>query len=103
MAYKLRFVQKISQKDKSSFLELERKFIELERNNPNMPQGKRYLPISGKEPSNTLIWECEFETLEELLKQFNTIYDNPDHEELLQKQVLYMEDSYTEIYEVFSL
>jgi len=103
MAYKLRFVQKFSLKDKNSFLELEKKFMEFERNNTDMPQGRRYLSVSGREPSNTFIWECEFDTLELLTRQFEAIYDNVDHEELLQKQVLYMEDCYAEIYEEFLL
>lgn len=101
MAYKLRFVQKISQKDKEKFLEIERKFIEFERNNPSLPQGRRYLPVSGKESTNTLVWECTFGTLQELTEQFQRIYSNAEHEKLLQQQVLYMEDSFAEIYEEF--
>ena len=86
MAYKLRFVQKIDQAKKNEFLEIERKFMNFEKENPHMPQGTRYLPISGKEPTNTLIWECGFDTLEELMAQFQAIYDNPEHEELLKQQ-----------------
>ena len=102
MAYKLRFVQKIDQSKKNEFLEIEREFMKFEKANPHMPQGTRYLPVSGKEPTNTLIWECEFNTLEELTAQFQAIYDNPEHEELLAKQVPFMQDSYAEIYEVLS-
>jgi hypothetical protein len=101
MAYKLRFIQRISQKDKGDFLELEKKFMEIERMNPGMPQGRRFLPISAKEPTNTIIWECEFDTLEALVRQFQSIYEDASHEELLQKQVLFMEDSHVEIYQEF--
>jgi hypothetical protein len=103
MSFKLRFVQKISQKDKENFLDLELKFIEFEKKNPHMPQGKRYVPLTGREPSNTLIWECEFETLEALIQQFQALNADANHEELLQKQIVYMEDSYAEIYKEFSL
>ena len=101
MSYKLRFVQKIEQRNKNEFLELERKFINFEKANPDMPQGKRYLPVSGKESTNTLIWECEFPTLEELTSQLQAIYNDLEHERLLRQQTEYMEDSYAEIYEIF--
>lgn len=100
MSYKLRFVQKIEQCNKEKFLEIEKKFIEFEKEQ-NMPKGRRYLPISGKEPTNTLIWECEFNTMEELIKQLNAIYSHPIHDKLLALQTPFMQDSYTEIYEAF--
>ena len=102
MAFKLRFVQKIDQAKKDEFLEIERKFIAFEKANPHMPQGRRFLPVSGKEPTNTLICECEFETLEAVTTQLQAIYDHPEHELLLQQQIPFMQDSYTEIYEVLT-
>ena len=101
MPYKLRFVQTINQSHKNEFLTLEKQFMALEKSNPHMPQGRRFLPVSGKEPTNTLIWECEFETMEAVVTQLQAIYDDPKHEELLKQQIPYMQDSYTEIYEVF--
>ena len=100
MPYKLRFVQRIDQAKKNEFLEIEKEFIKFEKANPHLPQGTRYLPVSGKEPTNTLVWECGFDTLEELTAQLQAIYDDPEHERLLQRQIPYMLDSYTEIYEV---
>ena len=102
MAFKLRFVQKIDQAKKNEFLEIERKFMDFEKANPQMPQGRRYLPVTGKEPTNTLIWECEFETLEDVTAQLQAIYDHPEHEILLQQQIPFMQDSYAEIYEVLT-
>jgi len=99
MSFKLRFVQKISQKDMDMFLEIEKKFVEFERKTPSVPCGKRYLPLSGKEPLNSLIWECEFKSMGELLEGMNAIFDNSEHEELLLQQKQYMEDNYVEIYE----
>jgi hypothetical protein len=100
MSYKLRFVQNIDQKNKEFFLEIEKKFIEYEKEH-NMPQGKRYLPVTGKLPTNTLIWECEFENLEDVTKKLTEIYAHPIHDELLKEQTPFMKDSYCEIYEVF--
>ena len=102
MAYKLRFVQRIDQAKKNEFLAIEKEFIKFEQANPHMPQGTRYLPVSGKEPTNTLIWECSFDTLEKLTAQFQAIYNDPKHEELLQQQIPFMLDSYAEIYEVLT-
>ena len=102
MAYKLRFVQKIDQSKKSEFLALEKKFMELEQANPHLPQGRRFLPVTGKEPTNTLIWECEFPTMGAVTAQLQAIYDNPEHEVLLQQQIPYMQDSYVEIYEMLT-
>jgi len=102
MPYKLRFVQRIDQARKDEFLVIENQFIQLERDNPQMPQGTRYLPISGREPSNTLIWECRFDTLEELTAQLQALNADPGHEELLRRQIPFMQDSYTEIYEELS-
>ena len=102
MAYKLRFVQKIVQGKKNEFLELEKQFSALEKASPHMPQGRRFLPVAGREPANTLIWECEFGTLEELASQLQAIYGDAAHEELLQRQLPYMEDNYVEIYEVLA-
>ena len=102
MAYKLRFVQKIHQAKKNEFLEIERKFITFEKANPHMPQGRRFLPVTGKEPTNTLIWECEFDSLEAVTTQLQAIYDNPEHEMLLEQQIPFMQDSYTEIYEMLT-
>ena len=102
MAYKLRFVQKIDQSKKNEFLEVERMFMAFEQANPHMPQGRRFLPVTGKEPTNTLIWECEFDTLEAVTAQLQAIYDNPEHEILLQQQIPFMQDSYAEIYEVLT-
>ncbi|MGE5612873.1 MAG: hypothetical protein ACM3XR_00545 [Bacillota bacterium] len=98
MAYKLRYVQHFKQNHFKDFIELEKKFIELENSIKDFPRGKRFLPYMGKEPLNTLIWECEFDSMEELQKAHDLIQNNSSHEELYNKQVRYFLDSYTEIY-----
>ena len=98
MAYLLRFVQRIDQAHKAEFLALEQEFVRFEREH-DMPQGRRYLPVSGMQPTNTLIWECEFPTMQELTAQLTAIYTHPEHERLLALQIPFMQESYTEIYE----
>ena len=65
MSYKLRFVQKFEQKNTEEFVELERKFAEFEKMYPEFPKGKRYVPYIARDPQNILIWETEFDILEQ--------------------------------------
>ncbi|PCJ52396.1 MAG: hypothetical protein COA79_23895 [Planctomycetota bacterium] len=101
MPYKLRFVQKFIPSKREAFLELEKEFIKLEEETEGFPKGKRYLPYSGRESTNTLIWESEFESLEEAQKALDLISNHPNHETLYQKQVPFFQDAYTEIYQSF--
>lgn len=98
MAYKLRFVQRFKQDKAEDFIALEKKFIALEKKVPEFPKGKRFLPCLAKEPLNTLIWECEFSTLEEAVKAQLFLEDNTMHKELYDQQVLFFIESYAEIY-----
>jgi hypothetical protein len=99
MAYLLRFVQKFRPDQKDAFLELERKFIQLEQSEPEYPKGKRYMPYSGRESTNTLIWECEFATLATAQEALAFLEKDARHEGLYRKQVPYFLEAYTEIYE----
>lgn len=98
MAYKLRLVQRFEAASRQAFLELESKFAELERENADFPKGKRYLPLAGREPGNTLIWECEFESLEAANAALALFEQDDRHEELARRQLPYFKDAYTEIY-----
>jgi hypothetical protein len=102
MAYKLRFVQKFEKANQSSFLKIERLFIELEKSMPDFPIGKRFLPVTGKESTNTLIWEADFEDLEKAVDALQVIESNSMHEKLLAQQIEFMLDTYTEIYKEFN-
>lgn len=98
MAYKLRFVQHFKQDKTEEFLTLEKKFAELERRGPLFPKGRRFTPCFAREPVNTLIWECEFPSLEEAVGAQQFLENNVLHKELFDEQVQYFIDSYTEIY-----
>jgi len=52
--------------EESRFMELEKKFVELENRRPDYPKGgKRLQPISGQSPCNSITREKEFDSLEE--------------------------------------
>jgi hypothetical protein len=97
MSYKLRFVQRFQESKRAEFLELEKQFAVLERTVCEFPKGKRYLPYSGREAANTLIWECEFETLEDAQKALAFLENDPRHEALYKQQSVYFIESYVEI------
>jgi len=103
MAYQLRFVQRFRPSDRATFLSLEAAFASLERRKPEFPKGRRMLPYSGRESGNTLIWECEFPSLQAAQEALALLSADPDHEALFQKQSPYMSDAYTEIYEVLDI
>lgn len=100
--YKLRFVQEIKKEYQDRFLEIEKKFIELEEKDPSMPRGKRYLPVMSKEPTNTFIWEAEYETMEKAMRMLQAIEDNDSHTALLAEQIGCMARTWTELYKSFS-
>ena len=100
MAFKLRFVQRFRAENEEAFMDLEKQFAALERNNPAFPEGRRYRPYIGCEPTNTLIWECEFPTLDKVTAALQVIEASSDHDSLLgkAKDIAFYEDGYVEIY-----
>jgi hypothetical protein len=103
MAYLLRFVQRFRAADERAFMALERQFAALERRKRGFPRGRRCRPYAGREPAHTLVWECEFETLEAAERALATLDSDPDHAKLLRKQIRYFLEAYTEIYQVLEL
>ena len=96
--YKLRFVQEIKVKNQAEFLELEQKFAQLEREENSLVCGKRYLSVMGNIPSNTFIWEYEFETLREALDVLYDLEQNQEHTALFAKQSQWIQRTWTELY-----
>jgi hypothetical protein len=103
MAYLLRFVQRFRAADEKAFMALEKQFAELERRKRALPRGRRYRPYAGREPAHTLVWECEFPTLETARRALAALEADPDHARLLRKQIRCFLEAYTEIYEVLEL
>jgi hypothetical protein len=73
-------------------MELEERFAELEAQRPDYPKGKRMQPISGAEPCNTLVWECEFPDIGSAYKALEFFSGDNAHEALLEKQLPYFKD-----------
>jgi hypothetical protein len=68
-----------------------------------LPKGERLTPISGRDPSNTVVWQGRFQHLaaaEEAMKLFDT---NPEHTELAKKQGPYFEGCWVELFEVLDM
>mgnify|MGYP001563326770 CR=1 FL=1 len=99
MAYVLRFVQRFRAKDEAAFMALEAQFAALERRK-GWPEGRRSRPFAGREPANTLVWECELKTLAEVNQALATLGRDPGHARLLRRQIPYFLEAWTEIYEV---
>jgi hypothetical protein len=81
-------------------MELEAKFAAMEKRRTDFPKGRRSQPYAGREPSNTLIWECEFPSLAEAQAALAMIPTDREHDELFRQQVRFMTELYTEIDEV---
>lgn len=100
MPYILRFVQRYRPMNRAEFMALEARFAEMEKRRDDLPLGRRSQPYAGREPSNTLIWDCEFASLEEAEAALARLSADPEHDDLFGRQVPYMEEAFTEIYEV---
>ena len=99
MAIILRMIQQFHPAKKQEFIALEKQFAQLEHRGI-LPKGERLMPISSKEPGNTIIWQGRFEDLcaaQNALKLFET---NPEHTELANQQVHCFKDAWVEFYEV---
>lgn len=103
MSYLLRFVQTFEPSAAQAFFELEAEFKELERRSPQFPQGRRSQMLSEDEPTNVLIWEGEFSSLQDVEDALKKLADNPTHTALFEKQLLLIVEMRTEIYKVLEL
>ena len=100
MSFIVRFVQRYPYSERAAFMKAEAKFAAMEQRRHDLPKGRRSQPYAGREPANTLIWECEFPSLAEAEGAVARMSADPEHEALLQEALPYMTDAYTEIYEV---
>ena len=98
MSVTMRLMQQFDPRHEKEFLDLEKKFAELEIARPDYPKGKRMQPIAAAEPCNTLIWECEFPDLESAYKVLDFFHGDTSHEDLLQHQLPYFRNVKIEFY-----
>jgi hypothetical protein len=95
----MRLVQQFEHSNRDEFIRLEREFAALEHRGI-LPRGERLMPISSRDPGNTLIWQASFKDLyaaQAALKLFET---NPEHTELANQQKHFFKDAWIEFYEV---
>jgi hypothetical protein len=102
VAYVLRFVQRFRPEDEAAFMALEAQFAALERRK-GWPRGRRSRPFAGREPANTLVWECEIGTLAAVNEAIAAMGRDPDHARLLKRQIPFFLEAWTEISEVLDL
>jgi hypothetical protein len=100
MRYVLRFVQHYQPDQRAAYMNVEAKFAAMERRRPDFPQGRRLQPYAGREPSNTLVWECEFPSVAEVQAALAKISTDDEHEILFCEQIQYIREHYTEISEI---
>lgn len=103
MAYILRIVQRFDPQNRAEYLRLEQQFAAMEQERSDFPRGRRSLPLTGREPTNTLIWEASFPTQAAAQSAMAQMADDARHEALFQQQVQYIKEAFVEIYEVLEL
>jgi hypothetical protein len=99
MAVIVRLVQQFQPAHKQEFHVLEKQFAELELRGL-LPRGERLVPISGREPGNTIVWQGRFDSLAEAEKALKRMEDCDEHTELAKKQHPMFQQSWVEFYEV---
>jgi hypothetical protein len=103
MPYVWRITQRYLPQHREAFLNLEKKFVAMEKSRPDLPQGRRLQPVIGGQPTNTFIWEADFPTLEQAARAATVIQSDQTHETLFREQVPYMLECFSEIYEILDL
>jgi len=98
MSITMRIMQQFDATHENEFMDLEKKFAELERERPDYPKGKRMQPISASEPCNTLIWQYEFPDIESAYKILDFFSDDDAHETLFKLQLPYFKQVKIEFY-----
>jgi hypothetical protein len=94
----MRLVQQYDPAHKQEFHTLEKQFAELEHRGL-LPRGERLIPISGREPANTIVWQCRFDSLAAAEAAMKKIDDSDGHTELAKKQHPMFQQSWVEFYE----
>ncbi len=99
MSVTMRVLQQYDIRQESQFLSLEREFAALERRRPDFRRGRRFRPLAGAEPSNTLIWEDDFENLEQAREWLAFLEQDSEHCALFARQQPYFQQVRIEFYE----
>jgi hypothetical protein len=103
MSYLFRFVQTYQPSAAQTFFELEARFKELERRSSQFPQDRQSQLMSEGEPTNTLIWDGNFSSLQDLQGALKTIAEDPTHTALFEKQLSLIVAMRTEVCKILDL
>jgi len=98
VAILMRLIQQYDPAHKQEFHALEKQFAELEHRGL-LPRGERLIPISGREPANTIVWQCRFDSLAAAEAAMKKIDASDGHTELAKKQHPMFQQSWVEFYE----
>ncbi len=98
MSVTMRIIQRFDAGREREFMELERRFAELETSRSDYPKGRRLQPLAAAEPCNTLIWEAEFSDLEAARRALDFFSGDAAHEELLRQQAPLFQQVRVEFY-----
>jgi hypothetical protein len=100
MGIVMRISQQFDPGQEQQFMDLEKKFDELEKSRPDFPKGKRMQPVAASEPNNTLIWQYEFQDIQSAYKTLDFFNGDEVHEMLFRKQVVFMKQVRVEFFKV---
>lgn len=98
MSVTMRIIQQFDITKENEFMDFEKKFAQLEVARPDYPKGKRMQPISGSEPCNSLIWQCEFPDMQTAYKTLDFFNGDASHEKLLEGQLPFFKQMKIEFY-----
>jgi hypothetical protein len=99
MSVTMRIIQQFDPVHETEFMDLERKFAELEARRPDYPKGRRMQPISASEPCNTLIWQCEFSDIQSARAALDFFHGDAEHEALFERQSPFFKSVRIEFFE----
>jgi hypothetical protein len=92
-------VQRFQHSKREEFIALEKEFAQLEHRGI-LPRGERLIPIAGREPGNTIVWQRRFESVAEAEAALKLFETNPEHTELANQQKHFFEGTWVEFYEI---
>ena len=98
MSVVMRIIQRFDVRHEQEFMELEKRFAELEIAHADYPKGRRLQPISASEPCHTLVWEGEFPDLQAAHAALDLFSGDSAHEALAQQQQQYFQEIRIEFY-----
>lgn len=86
MSIRMRILQTYDITREAEFWALEKLFADLERRRPDFPKGRRFKPVAGGPPANSLVWEGDFPSIQAAQAALNFFSGDAEHEALAARQ-----------------